>query len=156
MPEFQPAPRALQILSNGERSKQLSGDLQLVLSGGTNASGAENSPRYFNLELVGHAALSGERGAERSAEPAGRMSQRRRCPHRCGGRGAVRIVVAPPACGREHHPSLQHRRAVASPGHSPGVREQLIVKHRPAVVSIPDRRLHRLRPITFHFSPDPV
>ena len=53
------------------------------------------------------AALSGELGgAERSAEPRGEVSQRRRCPHSvCGGRGAVGgSSTALPACGREHHP----------------------------------------------------
>jgi len=63
-------------------------------------------------------------GAERSAEPRGEVSQRRRCPHSvCGGRGAVggsstAPATALPACGREHHPvySTPGVRRWASPG----------------------------------------
>ena len=76
------------------------------------ALGAENSPRYSVQDVEDSpkgrsAALSGELGgAERSAEPRGEVSQRRRCPHSvCGGRGAVGgSSTALPACGREHHP----------------------------------------------------
>ena len=66
---------------------------------GTNASGAENAPRY-SVQDVGDSPKLPEAaprrspeswgGAERSAEPRGEVSRRRRCPHSvCGGRGAV-------------------------------------------------------------------
>ena len=90
----------------------LRGALQSDCANGTNALGAENSPRYSVQDVEDSpkgrsAALSGELGgAERSAEPRGEVSQRRRCPHSvCGGRGAVGgSSTALPACGREHHP----------------------------------------------------
>ena len=61
----------------------------------------QNSPR----PLRGALRRAGG-GAERSAEPRGEVSRRRRCPHSvCGGRGAVGgSSTALPACGREHHP----------------------------------------------------